>query len=195
MLILLVLETTDILFAADSVPAVFGVTREPLVVYTSNIFAILGLRAMYFVLASALDLFYLLKYGLSFVLVFVGMKMALLDHLAGGRIPIGVSLAVIAGTVGISIVLSLVFPRTKLAGRGGLRTAVGSVFALLSLGSLLLAFGAGPQFLAGRMGAVRAEWLWTSGLCYAVSAWALFRGMPVSTSAAQQKPPVPTAGR
>jgi hypothetical protein len=78
---------------------------------------------------------------------------------------------------------------------GGLRTAVGSVFALSSLGSLLLAFGAGPQFLAGRMGAVRAEWFWTSGLCYAVSAWALLRGMPPSTSPAQRKPPVPIPDR
>jgi tellurite resistance protein TerC len=111
LIVLLVLETTDILFAVDSVPAVFGVTKEPLVVYTSNVFAILGLRSMYFLLAGAMDRFYILKYGLSFVLVFVGVKMALLDGLWGGRFPIGISLAVIALAIGTSITASLLFPK------------------------------------------------------------------------------------
>jgi tellurite resistance protein TerC len=107
MIALLALETTDIMFAIDSVPAVFGVTREPLLVYTSNIFAILGLRSMYFLLAGAMNAFRLLKYGIAAVLAFVGLKMALLDQLAGGRFPVGWSLAIIAGTIAISILLSL----------------------------------------------------------------------------------------
>ncbi len=104
---LLALEATDILFAVDSVPAVFGVTREPLLVYTSNIFAILGLRSLYSLLAGAMDRFRLLQYGIAVVLVFVGLKMSLLDPLAGGRFPVGWSLAIIAGTIGGSVLLSL----------------------------------------------------------------------------------------
>ena len=104
----LALETTDILFAVDSVPAVFGVTQEPFLVFTSNIFAILGLRAMYFLLAGAMDRFRLLQYGIAFVLVFVGLKMTILDTLAGGRFPVGISLAIIAAAIGGTIVLSLV---------------------------------------------------------------------------------------
>jgi tellurite resistance protein TerC len=111
LIVLLVLESTDVLFAVDSVPAVFGVTREPLVVFTSNVFAVLGLRAMYFLLAGAMDRFHVLQYGLSFVLVFVGLKMTWLDHLAGGRFPIGTSLAIIGGAIGISIALSMLFPK------------------------------------------------------------------------------------
>jgi tellurite resistance protein TerC len=107
MITLLVVETTDILFAVDSVPAVFGVTREPMLVYTSNIFAILGLRAMYFLLAGAMDQFRFLQYGIAVVLVFVGLKMSLLDGLAGGRFPVGWSLGIIAGVIGISVVLSV----------------------------------------------------------------------------------------
>jgi tellurite resistance protein TerC len=110
MIVLLVLETTDILFAVDSVPAVFGVTAEPLVVFTSNVFAILGLRSMYFLLSGAMDRFHILKYGLAFVLVFVGLKMVWLDHLFEGRFPIGPSLAIISGAIGISILLSQVIP-------------------------------------------------------------------------------------
>ena len=113
LIVLLLLETTYILFAVDSVPAVFGVTKEPLIVYTSNVFAILGLRALYFLLAGAMDTFHILKYGLAFVLVFVGLKMAWLDDLAGGRFPIGISLGVIAAAIGLSIVLSLAFPKNS----------------------------------------------------------------------------------
>ncbi len=111
LIVLMVLETTDILFAIDSVPAVFGVTKEPLVVYTSNVFAILGLRSIYFLLSGAMDRFHILKYGLAFVLFFVGLKMVWLDEWAGGRFPIGISLAVIAAAIGMSVVLSLLFPK------------------------------------------------------------------------------------
>ncbi|MBM3811779.1 MAG: TerC family protein [Acidimicrobiia bacterium] len=105
------IETTDILFAIDSVPAVFALTKEPLIVFTSNIFAILGLRSMYFMLAGAIDRFYLLKYGLALVLTFVGCKMLFLHHLWGGEFPITLSLAIIAALLGGSIVLSLIFPK------------------------------------------------------------------------------------
>jgi tellurite resistance protein TerC len=108
MLVLLALETTDLVFAVDSVPAVFGVTREPLIVYTSNVFAVLGLRAMYFLLSGALGRFHLLKYGLAIVLVFVGLKMVWLDTAFGGRFPIGISLGIIAGLIGGSMLLSVV---------------------------------------------------------------------------------------
>ena len=113
---LLFLETTDILFAVDSVPAVFGLTREPFVVFTSNIFAILGLRNLYFMLAGAVDKFHFLKYGLGVVLVFVGLKMTVLNRLWHGHFPITVSLAVIIGVIVASIALSLLFPRK--AGEG-----------------------------------------------------------------------------
>jgi tellurite resistance protein TerC len=108
---LAVLEMTDILFAVDSVPAIFAVTSEPLVVFTSNIFAILGLRSLYFLLAGAVHLFHLLKYGLSVVLVFVGLKMVWLNRLFDGHFPITISLAIILGVIGASIGLSLLFPK------------------------------------------------------------------------------------
>jgi tellurite resistance protein TerC len=107
---LLFLEVTDVVFAIDSVPAIFALTKEPLIVFTSNIFAILGLRAMYFMLAGAMDLFHLLKYGLSVVLVFVGLKMLWLNQMFGGHFPIGVSLGIILGVLVVSIGASLVFP-------------------------------------------------------------------------------------
>ncbi len=108
---LLFLEMTDIVFAVDSVPAIFGLTREPLVVFTSNIFAILGLRNLYFLLAGAVDKFHYLKYGLGVVLVFVGLKMTVLTRLWHGHFPIHVSLAVIIGVIVVSIALSLLFPQ------------------------------------------------------------------------------------
>jgi len=111
MVVLMFLETTDLLFAVDSVPAVFGVTREPFVVYTSNVFAVLGLRAMFFLLAGAMDRFHALKFGLALVLVFVGLKMVWLDHLFGGRFPIGVSLGIISAVLATSILWSLAFPK------------------------------------------------------------------------------------
>jgi tellurite resistance protein TerC len=108
---LLVVETTDIVFAVDSVPAVYGLTREPLIVFTSNIFAILGLRSMYFVLADAIDRFHYLKQGVALVLVFVGLKMTVLPVIWGGEFPITWSLVVIATILALSIVFSFVFPK------------------------------------------------------------------------------------
>jgi len=109
--VLLVIETTDVIFAVDSIPAIFAITLDPFIVYTSNIFAILGLRALYFLLAGILEMFRYLKVGLAFVLCFVGVKMMLVDFY---KIPIGVSLGVVAGILAISILASLVKP--KLAG-------------------------------------------------------------------------------
>jgi len=108
---LVFLEATDIVFAVDSVPAIFALTNEPLLVFTSNIFAILGLRSLYFMLAGAVDKFHMLKYGLGVVLVFVGLKMVWLDGMFGGKFPVSVSLGIIAAVIGGSILLSLVFPK------------------------------------------------------------------------------------
>ena len=108
---LLFIELTDIIFAVDSVPAIFAITKEPFIVFTSNIFAILGLRAMYFMLAGAVDKFYLLKYGLSVVLIFVGLKMVWLNDAFGGKFPITWSLGFIGLTIALSVVISLAFPR------------------------------------------------------------------------------------
>ena len=107
---LLFLEGTDIIFAVDSVPAIFGVTKEPLIVFTSNIFAIMGLRSMYFMLAGIISKFYLLKYGLAVVLVFVGLKMVWLNPMFDGHFPITWSLGFILVTIALSIVASLIFP-------------------------------------------------------------------------------------
>jgi tellurite resistance protein TerC len=107
---LLVLELSDIVFAVDSVPAIFGITGEPLIVFTSNVCAILGLRAMYFLLAGAIERFHLLHYGLALILVFVGLKMVWLNDAFGGKFPIEWSLAIIAvlltGAIGASLALS-----------------------------------------------------------------------------------------
>jgi tellurite resistance protein TerC len=110
---LLFLEATDVIFAVDSVPAIFALTSEPLVVFTSNIFAILGLRALYFMLAGAIDKFHLLKYGLAVVLIFVGLKMVWLNDLFGGKFPISLSLGIITGVIALSVVLSLLFPKAE----------------------------------------------------------------------------------
>lgn len=112
---LLFLEATDIIFAVDSVPAIFAVTREPLIVFTSNIFAILGLRSMYFMLAGVVTKFHLLKYGLAAVLTFVGLKMVWLNDAFGGKFPITWSLGFIAVAIGLSIVASLVFPAKEVS--------------------------------------------------------------------------------
>jgi tellurite resistance protein TerC len=109
-IVLLFVEATDVIFAIDSVPAVFALTSEPLIVFTSNVFAILGLRSLYFLLAGAIGRFHLLKYGLALVLIFVGAKMAWLNDLFGGKFPIGWSLGIIGGLVGLSIALSLLIP-------------------------------------------------------------------------------------
>ena len=111
-LVLLMVETTDLLFAFDSIPAIFAVTRDPFIVFTSNVFAILGLRSLYFVLAGAIRYFRYLKYGLALVLVFIGVKMLIDPHDNPPRwfqtdIPISVSLIVVAGIILISIALSV----------------------------------------------------------------------------------------
>ena len=113
LLTLVFIEATDVLFAVDSVPAIFAITREPLVVYTSNVFAILGLRAMYFLLAGALARFHLLRYGLALILVFVGLKMSWLNAAWQGHSPSTISLGVIVGILAVSIGLSLVFPVSR----------------------------------------------------------------------------------
>ncbi len=110
---LVFVEMTDVVFAVDSVPAIFGITREPLIVFTSNVFAILGLRAMYFVLAGAMGRFHLLRYGLGVVLAFVGLKMVWLNRAFGGHFPITVSLGIIVGVIATSITLSLLFPKAQ----------------------------------------------------------------------------------
>jgi tellurite resistance protein TerC len=110
---LLCLEGSDIVFAIDSVPAIFAITREPFIVFTSNVFAILGLRSMYFMLGGAVERFHMLRYGLAVVLVFVGLKMVWLDAWYGGKFPIGLSLAIIGMALGASIAASLAFPRRE----------------------------------------------------------------------------------
>ncbi len=102
--VLILIGTTDIIFAVDSIPAIFAITSDPFIVLTANIFAILGLRALYFLLADLADRFHLLAYGLALVLVFIGGKMLLIDLV---KIPIGYALLVTAGLIAGSIVLSL----------------------------------------------------------------------------------------
>ena len=111
-LALVFVELSDIIFAVDSVPAIFALTKEPLIVFTSNVFAILGLRALYFLLAGVYDKFYMLKYGLGLVLVFVGLKMVWLNDLFGGKFPVTWSLGIICAVIGGSVVLSLLHPST-----------------------------------------------------------------------------------
>ncbi|MDQ7817726.1 MAG: TerC family protein [Melioribacteraceae bacterium] len=105
---LVFVEITDIIFAVDSVPAIFAITKEPLIVFTSNIFAILGLRALYFLLAGVVNKFRYLKYGLGLVLIFVGLKMAWLNDAFGGKFPITLSLGIIIGIISVSVIISLV---------------------------------------------------------------------------------------
>lgn len=100
---LLFLEMSDIVFAVDSVPAIFAITREPLIVFTSNVLAILGLRAMYFLLAGAVERFYLLKYALAFILIFIGLKMVWLNDLFGGKFPIEWSLGIITALLAAAV--------------------------------------------------------------------------------------------
>ena len=106
--VLVLIEWTDLVFAIDSIPAIFAVTQDPFLVYTSNIFAILGLRALYFLLAGVIGHFHLLKPALATVLAFVGAKMLLIDAY---EIPIGVSLGVVASLIALGVAGSLLFPR------------------------------------------------------------------------------------
>jgi len=108
--VLLIIETTDVIFAFDSIPAILAITRKPFIVYTSNVFAILGLRALYFALAGIMRYFHYLNYGLSLILVFVGVKMLLAGVY---KIPIGVSLLVIACILLVSIIISILWPKDK----------------------------------------------------------------------------------
>ena len=104
---LVFIELSDIVFVVDSVPEIFAITKEPLIVFTSNIFAILGLRALFFLLAGVMHRFWALKYGLGIILVFVGLKMVWLNGLFGGKFPIAWSLGIIAGLLAASVALSL----------------------------------------------------------------------------------------
>ena len=109
-LVLVLIEFSDVIFAMDSIPAIFAITSDPFIVFTSNIFAILGLRALYFLLADMTQRFHLLKYGLAVVLIFVGIKMLIVDWF---KIPVAVSLAVVITLLGTSIFLSLMATRHK----------------------------------------------------------------------------------
>jgi tellurite resistance protein TerC len=110
--VLVLIEWTDLVFAVDSIPAIFAVTSDPFIVFTSNIFAILGLRAMFFLLSGVIGKFHLLKPSLAVVLAFVGTKMILIDVY---KIPIGVSLAVIAMLIAAGVIGSLLFPKREAA--------------------------------------------------------------------------------
>ena len=110
---LIFVEITDIMFAFDSVPAIFGLTKEPMVVFTSNIFAVIDLRALYFLLAAFVSRFHYLSYGLSFVLIFIGLKMALFDEILHMRLPTEISLMVVLSLIIGSIILSLAKPPHK----------------------------------------------------------------------------------
>jgi tellurite resistance protein TerC len=105
--VVLVVETTDVVFAIDSIPAILAITLDPFIVYTSNVFAILGLRALYFALAGIMRLFHYLPYGLSFILVFVGIKMLLVDIY---KIPIGIALGTVASILTLSVIASILWP-------------------------------------------------------------------------------------
>jgi tellurite resistance protein TerC len=109
LLVLVFLETTDVIFALDSIPAIIGITRDAFVVYTSNVFAILGLRALYFVLAAFMKMFAYLTYGLALLLVFIGGKM-LVEPLLGWHLPIGVALGAVAVILAGAVVASLLWP-------------------------------------------------------------------------------------
>lgn len=107
LMVVLLVESTDVIFAADSIPAIFAVTRDPFIVYTSNVFAILGLRSLFFLLARVMNLFCYLKIGLAAILTFVGLKMLLTEVY---KIHIGVSLGVVFGILAISVLASMIWP-------------------------------------------------------------------------------------
>lgn len=123
LLVLVVVESTDLMFAIDSIPAVLAITHHMFTAYTSNIFAILGLRALFFVLAGIMDMFRYLKYGLSLVLVFIGLKMLAADFY---KVPIGVSLAVVAAILAVSVLASVLIPAPKEAAQEAPEVSAGS---------------------------------------------------------------------
>jgi tellurite resistance protein TerC len=115
LLVLVLVEVTDLIFAIDSIPAIFGITRDPFLVFTSNIFAVLGLRSLFFLLATVVTKFYLLRYGLAIILTFIGSKMLAEAYV---HIPILVSLAIVVGVLGASIGASLVWPQKPIRVQG-----------------------------------------------------------------------------
>ena len=113
-LVLIVVETTDVMFAADSIPAVLAITHDPFIVYTSNVFAILGLRSLYFALSGLMDLFHYLHYGLSVILMFIGVKMLISAYF---KIPTPVALGVVGGVLALSVIASLLAKPKGAVGR------------------------------------------------------------------------------
>jgi len=114
--VMVMVAFTDVIFAVDSIPAIFAITTDPFIVLTSNVFAVLGLRALYFLLAGMAEKFHLLAYGLAMVLMFIGVKMLIVDFY---KIPVGVSLGVVAALITAAMALSLLFkPKEKKAAVG-----------------------------------------------------------------------------
>ncbi|HEY8176058.1 MAG TPA: TerC family protein [Gemmatimonadaceae bacterium] len=129
LLVLILVEFTDLIFAVDSIPAIFGITKDPFLVFTSNIFAILGLRSMYFLLAAVVEKFYLLKYGLAVILGFIGVKMLIEPRF---HIPILASLGVVVATLAVSIAASLIWKEREQAPElVRLEGKTGSIFGTL----------------------------------------------------------------
>jgi tellurite resistance protein TerC len=129
LLVLILVEFTDLIFAVDSIPAIFGITKDPFLVFTSNIFAILGLRSMYFLLAAVVEKFYLLKYGLAVILSFIGVKMLIEPRF---HIPILASLGVVVATLAVSIAASLIWKEREQAPElVRLEGKTGSIFGTL----------------------------------------------------------------
>ena len=124
LLVLVLVEATDLIFAIDSIPAIFGITRDPFIVFTSNIFAVMGLRSLFFLLAHVVTKFHLLKYGLAVILTFVGVKM-MIEHWV--HIPIMLSLGVVLGVLLLSIFASLIWPKAYQPSEG----STGSIFGRL----------------------------------------------------------------
>jgi tellurite resistance protein TerC len=112
-IVVLVIETTDVIFAADSIPAILAITDDAFIVYTSNVFALLGLRSLYFALAGIMQLFHYLHYGLSAILIFIGSKMVI-KYIWDVEPDISISLAVVGGILAFSIILSVIFPKKEL---------------------------------------------------------------------------------
>jgi tellurite resistance protein TerC len=108
--VLLVVESTDVVFAVDSIPAILAITRDPFIVYTSNMCAILGLRSLYFALAGMMKMFHYLSYGLAVILIFIGVKMVISDFY---KIPILAALGVVAAILAVSVIASVLFPEKE----------------------------------------------------------------------------------
>ncbi len=111
--VVIIIETTDIVFAADSIPAILAVTRDPFIVYTSNVFALLGLRSLYFALAGIMQLFHYIHYGLSLILSFIGVKLLIQKYY---HIDMKIALLVVAGILGLSVFFSIMFPKKEVKG-------------------------------------------------------------------------------